>query len=223
MSDKNTGSQSKAIPPYVAFKTFENFLDSLRARVIPSRIDRAVMSTMSGGVQSHLINALRYLEFVTATDQPTELMKVVVQSEGEERRKRLAELIPHAYPFLFENFDLSNVTPRHLEEQFRANTGANGSTLKKCLAFFTNLCKAANYKISPLLKRARGPRANGTRRKPAANGSQPEPPLQQAAPGTQNSEWKKALLEKFPAFDPNWNEEVQARWFAAFERLMGDN
>lgn len=29
------------------------------------------------------------------------------------------------------------------------------------------------------------------------------------------------LLEKFPAFDPNWPEPIQAKWFEGFARLMG--
>lgn len=165
MAEKGTDARSKAIRPYGAYRTFENFLDSLRAqKVIPSRIDRGVMHTMSGGIQGHLIAALRYLEFVTANDQPTERPKMVTQAEGEGRKKLLAEMVRYTYPFLFENFDLSSVTPKHLEEQFEANTGATGSTLKKCVAFFTHLCRAADLPLSPLLKRTQGARTNGQRR-----------------------------------------------------------
>lgn len=31
---------------------------------------------------------------------------------------------------------------------------------------------------------------------------------------------KSKLLEKFPPFDPNWPEPIQAKWFEGFARLM---
>jgi hypothetical protein len=31
---------------------------------------------------------------------------------------------------------------------------------------------------------------------------------------------REMLLEKFPAFNPEWSEEIQAKWFAGFEKLM---
>lgn len=32
--------------------------------------------------------------------------------------------------------------------------------------------------------------------------------------------WARLLLEKFPDFDPSWSEDVQTKWFEAFDRLM---
>jgi hypothetical protein len=32
--------------------------------------------------------------------------------------------------------------------------------------------------------------------------------------------WQQILAEKFPAFDPNWPGEVQAKWFEGFNKLM---
>lgn len=222
MPENSTGNQSKPIPPYVAYKTFENFVDTLHARAIPSRIDRGVMSTMSGGVQSHLMSALRYFDFVNSVGQPTDRMKAFVNSEGEERKKQLIALVRWAYPFLFQGFDLSSVTQAHLIEQFEAQTAATGATLRKCVGFFLAISRAAGLEVSPYLKRTRAPRVNGTRRKGASTGNVPPTSSQREdRMESQQSDWSRALLEKFPAFDPNWSEEVQAKWFAAFERLMG--
>ena len=33
--------------------------------------------------------------------------------------------------------------------------------------------------------------------------------------------WAQMLLPKFPTFDPWWPDDVQAKWFAIFARLMG--
>jgi hypothetical protein len=32
--------------------------------------------------------------------------------------------------------------------------------------------------------------------------------------------WKEMLLNKFPTFDPSWNDEVKLKWFAAFDELI---
>ncbi len=32
--------------------------------------------------------------------------------------------------------------------------------------------------------------------------------------------WAQMLLSKFPSFDPNWSDEVKAKWFDGFHRLM---
>jgi len=29
------------------------------------------------------------------------------------------------------------------------------------------------------------------------------------------------LLEKFPTFDPTWPDEIKAKWFEGYERLLG--
>jgi hypothetical protein len=34
------------------------------------------------------------------------------------------------------------------------------------------------------------------------------------------SAFELELLDKFPAFNPEWTEEIQAKWFAGFDRLM---
>lgn len=224
MADSSPDIKSKSIPPYVAYKTFENFIDTLRSRVIPSRIDRGVMSTMSGGVQSHLTSALKSLEFVNSTGQPTERMKALVLSEGEERKKRLTEMVRTCYPFLFRdvNIDLRSVTQKHLEEQFEANTSATGATVRKCIAFFLAASRAAGIELSPHLKRTRS-RGNGQRRRVATTASGASEPKRDAQePQHQASQSRFSILAaKFPDFDPGWSEELKISWFAAFDRLMG--
>ena len=32
--------------------------------------------------------------------------------------------------------------------------------------------------------------------------------------------WPELLLAKFPDFNPEWPDEVKAKWFDAFEKLM---
>jgi hypothetical protein len=32
--------------------------------------------------------------------------------------------------------------------------------------------------------------------------------------------WKELLLSKFPSFDPTWPNDVQLKWFEAFDELL---
>jgi hypothetical protein len=208
------------VPPYVPYRSFRNFVDSLK-QGIPARIDRSVMSSMSGALQSQLTTTLRYLLLISPAGQPSSYLPQLVNSEGPERAKVMREIITNCYPFLFHNFDLKNATPRMVEEQF-AEQGASGGTLDKCMLFFLAAAKDAEIEVSPHLKNPRGPRAqrsrNGLRRNPAIVTPASEDEFHEN--GTLEMSWKQMLLSKFPSFDPSWSTEVQAKWFDAFDKLM---
>jgi hypothetical protein len=220
--EQDDKSGVSAIPPYVPYKTLGNFLDGIKATNMPSRIDRSVMPSMSGSLQGQLTSALRYLELVTPNGVPTERLVKIVNAEGAEKQKALRELIISAYPFLFKNFDLERATTKQLEEQF-ASAGANGATVRKCMAFFMGAAKAADIKLSPHLKPFKSVVRNGRNRRTVASGT-PAPTngvyqsVPQHDPG--HATWEQLLLSKFPNFDPGWPDDVKTKWFAAFDQLM---
>src|SRR5450755_4690264 len=156
------GSASKMVPPYVPYRSFRNFIDSLK-QGIPARIDRSVMSSFSGALQSQLTTTLRYLGLTKESGHPTDLLPKLVNSEGPERVKVMHDILTTSYPFLFGNFDLKSATPRMLEEEF-SNMGASGGTLDKCTNFFLAASKDAGVETSHHLKTQRGPRVGSRRR-----------------------------------------------------------
>jgi hypothetical protein len=209
------------VPPYVPYRSFRNFIDSLK-QGIPARIDRSVMSSMSGALQSQLTTTLRYLLLISPAGQPSSFLPKLVNSEGPERAKVMREIVTHCYPFLFQDFDLRNATPRMVEEQF-AEQGASGGTLDKCMLFFLAAAKEAEIEVSPHLKNQRGARSPRTR----AISRTPRIPVGYddsagAANAVENGDltWSQMLLSKFPSFDPAWPDEVKAKWFDGFHRLM---
>jgi hypothetical protein len=189
---------------------------------IPARIDRSVMSSMSGALQSQLTTTLRYLNLIKVTGQPTDALVKLVNSEGPERVKAMREIIIASYPFLFaESFDLKSATPRMLEEQFGA-MGASGGTLSKCMNFFLAAAKEAGIETSPHLKPQRGPRQARTRQRGTRisdPGSEGQTPFSFTNDDSEVS-WAQMLLSKFPTFDPSWPDEVKVKWFDGFHRLM---
>jgi hypothetical protein len=203
-------------PPYLSYRTFTGFIDRLR-RGIPNRIDRSVMSSLSGSNQSQLMAALRYMELISPTGVPGERLTGLVHSEGAEFQKALREILMASYPFLFEGFDLRRATADELTRAF-ANAGASGDTVRKCVSFFLTAAKHADLQVSPFtLSRRRVRRANTgsgapakLRRTTEARGV--EPPETRA--------WHEMILAKFPEFDPAWPPEIKSKWFDAFAKLI---
>lgn len=217
--------EAKSTPAYVAHKTLTNFLRSL-SQVVPSRIDKGVMRSMSGGVQSQLMHALRYLDLINANGIPTERLKTLVKAEGQARQAVMREILNSSYPFLAQkSLDLSTATHQQLEEEFRKL--ASGDTVRKCIGFFVPAAKDAGIPLSPYIRepgKRSAPATNSRAKKPprvASKNGSGEPPADQKppTPGLGPS-WHEMLLSKFPNFDPAWPDEVKSNWFKAFNDLM---
>lgn len=214
--------EAKNVPPYVPYKTFINFIDGLRV-AMPSRIDKSIMGSLSGGIQGQLIAALKYLHLIGHNDAPSDRMTRLVNSEGPEREKALRDIIQSSYSFLFkEGIDLQRATLKIVDDEF-ASVGASGDTIRKCVAFFLAAAKASRLPLSPYLSNIkRGPRSSAPRQKrqaPQADQTSGNGPMTGASSNEQMS-WSKLLLSKFPSFDPNWSSEVQSKWFDMFEKMM---
>lgn len=209
----------KMVPPYLSYKTLRNFIDNMKV-AIPARIDRSLMRSMAGGLQSQLIAALGYLNLITPNDGvPTEKLTRLVHSEGAERQRILKEVLMSAYPFLFkEGFPLERTTSLLLQERF-SETGVTGSTTRKCIAFFMKAAKDAGIKLPDHIKKTPGrPRIVGTtKEKRKTNHLRLEDSL--SASGEDLS-LEKLLLSKFPSFDPAWPDDVKTKWFEGFNKLM---
>lgn len=210
-------------PPYIAHKTFKSFLSSLKV-AIPSRIDRSVMTTYSGAVQTQITHALRYFNLIDSNGHPTDKLAPLVHSEGAEHQKLLKELVHSGYPMLFvAPFDLTKATSAQLAEQFAKM--ATGETVRKCITFLLPLLKEAGFAVSPHIKGA--PKRNGSSKPRKPKASAPPAPATDAGAGTPPPPsppavmgWSELLLSKFPSFDPSWPDDVKARWFDSFEKLM---
>jgi hypothetical protein len=116
-------------PPYVAYKTFKNFVDKFKQGV-PGRIDRDLMGSMSGAAQSQVTTALKYLGFISDNHLPLDSMKRFVASEGEDRKLALEAILHKAYPYLFgDGFNLASATASQLREAIETHTSATGDTV----------------------------------------------------------------------------------------------
>ncbi len=165
--------KSERIPPYVSYRTFSNFLAELRARGIPSRIDRSVMAHKSGTIQSQLLLTLAYLGLVKDSGQITPRLQKLLESEEAERKALLREIIQTSYDFAFDrNFGLKTATSNQAEEVFQ-KTGASGETVRRCIAFFLAAAKDSGIPVSSYIKPHRRRKSTSSKR---AQSSQNTPP-----------------------------------------------
>ncbi len=218
----------KLLPPYVPYRTFTNFLDSLK-RGIPQRIDRSLMGSTSGSLQRQIMQALEYLNLITDTGTPTEKLELLVHSEGPKRQEALKEILASSYSFLFKDgIQLDRATASQFRERFE-KTGATGDTLRKCMAFFLTTAKAADIGLSPHIKKVPGPRMGSVKPKrilqPKSTDSKsqpiPETPSpQKAVVPTVDTALEKMILAKMPDFNPDWSEEAQRSWLDTINKLI---
>jgi hypothetical protein len=217
-SEQAVNGAKKALPPYVAHRTYTNFINGL-AQGIPLRIDKSIMRTLAGSTQGQLMATLRYFELIEADGKPTELLPRLVNSEGPERQKITKEIVNRAYAFVFgSDLDLQKATTEQVEELFSAE-GLSGETRRKSFGFFLALCKDAGIQLSPHIKAPKS--APSSRRRTSRSNAGSEENGGAATTQTEQTlGWSQLLLSKFPSFDPNWPEETQKRWFDSFEKLM---
>jgi hypothetical protein len=213
--------QAPNIPPYVAYSTLTTFLNSMRDE-LPERIDRSVMRNLSGTQQSAIIGALRFLDLVEQSGKPTPALRELVDADEKHFPAHLKTLLEKHYAFLSAGgLNLERASGAQVAERFR-EAGMTGSTIAKAMQFYIAAAKAAGIKLSSHIKPPAVPKSATPRR--ARNGGRADDALDDEirppAPRSAVKTFHELLLEKFPEFNPDWEPEVQKKWFAAFDELM---
>lgn len=229
------------VPPYVAFRTLQGLLDDFREHGIPSQIDKSVLKSMSGAVQSQVRVALRYLGLTDSADKTTPIMRQLVEARDDERKQVLRAIVEKSYEFIFgdsNSFDLSMATMQQLEAKFR-DQGIQGDTVNKAVTFFVRACQESNIVISKFItntsrrpsgERTGKPRAqniNPTKRLEHSEETQTDVP---AGTGERNSDklgeftfeqrLMQTLVDKFPSFDAAGSDEMKAKWYENYMAMM---
>src|SRR5205809_1756962 len=229
MADKTDDSLS---PPYTPYGTLTNFIDTLSKRAVPDRIDRSIMPKMSGGAKKTLLSAMKFLKLVQPNGATTDLLRRAVKAfpHADQWKKMLAEILTAAYAPVVGKLPIGSASPKQLHDAFRENGGVEGQMLQKSVRFYLKAVKAAGLPLSPhLMVRNTAPtvkRSGGSGRERAKVGAGAEvkggaPRHSPNPPGeTAGEPLVKALLSKFPDFDPKWSPEQQTVWFDAYAKLL---
>jgi hypothetical protein len=219
----------KPVPPYVAYKTLNNFLERFK-QGLPGRIDRGLMGSMSGAAQSQVTTALRYLGMIKENNFPTELMRRYATGEESERKAALREMLQASYPFIFSgDFDLSTATASQLREAFVENTPATGETLGRCISFLKDAALDADVVVSQFItqKKTRTP---GVKKKVAA-GREDRSQVVKDAPQIHHSSVPTSfpaqaslllfgLFQRLPKPGTVWAQEERERWVQTLNNVL---
>lgn len=212
------------LPPYMSYPSLVSFNKGLKDAGMPARVDRGILKKMSGGQQSALIGALRFLGLTDKSDIPTPLFNQLIDADDENYPTVLRSVLQKSYAFLSDSgLNLEQATGMQVAEAFR-KTGISGSTVIKAMSFYIAAAKAAGIKLSGHIKPPSLPKSNGARKvakpkvQPQVNAH--EIKHEQTPPTPPEKTIQQQLLEKFPAFDPSWDAETQKKWFDNFTTFM---
>jgi Family of unknown function (DUF5343) len=161
-------ARSTRTPPYTSYRTFKTFIEDLRERGVPSRIDRSVLTRFSGVVGTQLMHALRFLGLIEDDGGPTLRLKALVNAQGAGHwPETLLELLRQQYAPMFA-IDLETATPSHFNQAFRKAFPAADAVVQKCVTFFLYAASDAGVKISGRVMKGRKPRSPTARRRHAS-------------------------------------------------------
>lgn len=149
---RNTETEQRRAPVYVAFKTFLAAVETLQ-QGIPARLDRSVWPSFSGGVQSHILGAFKFLGLTDNDGQVQLVLGQLVNARGDQRKSVLREIIETRYSEAIRLAE-RNASFQQLLDLFR-ESGVQGGTLERAVRFFLDASGYAGLKGSPLWAKAR--------------------------------------------------------------------
>jgi len=210
--------EKTAVPPYVSYKTFRNFLDGLNP--VPSVIDSHVLKTMSGALKAQLLSSLRYLKLIDENNKSQPNLRTLANAKGDDRQKELNKLLTNSYPFLFAeagDFSLAEGTYPQLMGKFQ-NEGATGETAKRCVRFFLDAAKDAGIIVSPYIQSEPVTKTKGDGSKPVrerSSSSKKKNSHDDGAPANERipqTEWQLKLKTALDLLPNNFDKNGKAHW-----------
>lgn len=233
-----TTQKHDAMPIYVSYLTFGNFLDWLKEMtVVPSQIDRSLWSAkFSGGYGAQLMVGLRFLGLLDG-ERPTPALEPLAMADDVERKELLRAVLEHAYG---EDIirDLPRMTPGMLDKKLE-ELGTTPPTHRKAVSYFVNASKAVGLAVPAQI--ARKARNKPVPSKPSAGKSNvkpekkqkpfnetPEPPGDNDGGGGSDIELPVAsrslmlwgLFQALPIPGEVFDKAEQERWIGAAKAIF---
>ncbi len=206
------------IPPYVAFKTFQTFLEFL-SQGMPSRIDRSVwVNRFSGSNGTQLMTAIKFFELVDSDGVPSQDFNSLVSKDLSIQKKTLRKILFKFYDHIFE-LDLDNATRYQFREAFK-KFGTKEGVLVKCESFFIQAAKFSDISLSNhILARRHNNKSNSNEKIKSQTTQVSQSILSKKNLVEKNTNIVKIILDKYPEFDPSWTPEVQKAWIESLTKL----
>jgi hypothetical protein len=145
VNNENSNLKQVRAPVYIPFKTFLTAIETLEPG-IPPILDRSVFPTFSGGLQSQVLGAFKFLGLIKDDGSVEPLLQKLVNAKGDERKLVLRDIIRTKYAKAVELAE-ANASYGQLEDYFR-NYNITGGTLYRVVRFFIEACTYAGEKCS---------------------------------------------------------------------------
>ena len=206
------------IPPYVASKTFQTFLEFL-SDGMPSRIDRSIwLNRFSGSNGTQLMTAIKFFELVDSDGIPSEDFINLASKDVIVQKKILRKILYKFYSHIFE-LDLENATKSQFREAFR-QFGTKEGVLVKCESFFIQAAKFSDITLSShILARRHNNKSTIVEKSKSSIKSNSSNLLSKKNSIEKNTNIVKIILDKYPEFDPSWSPDVQKAWIESLTKL----
>ena len=205
------------IPPYVSFKTFQTFLEFL-SEGMPNRIDRSVwLNKFSGSNGTQIMTAIKFFNLIDKDGAPNDDFKNLVSRDLDLQKKIFRKLLYKYYSPIF-NLDLTSATKAQLRESFRS-FGTKEGVIVKCESFFIQAAKYSNIMLSSHILARRHNTNVSEKTKSKSTKSQSDFVLENNKNLETNINLARMILDKYPDFDPNWNDDVKKSWIDSLTKL----
>lgn len=216
----------QATAPYASWKSFMTFLELLADMGLPQRIDRTVMSKMSGATQSNIRVTLNFLKLTDSDGKPTDTLRGLVANHGvkEGWQDALRTVVLTAYEPVIADLSLETGTADQLWKRFREHGNVQGSTLSRAVRFFLAALREAGLRSSPYFKappRRRPAKGKQEVEKPPGTPETPTPRKSAKGLGSNGGKQKAAENRRkdrrvpdwrcHPFHLPNYEEPVEVR------------
>ena len=205
-------------PPYVPFGTFKNFIESFRDAGLPDVIDRSLMRSLSGTVQSMLATSLRSMGFVGGDGTPTERFRQYISGPVNGQREAITAGLKECYSAIFQHATpMNKMTQGQFDKALKDEYGFTASTLDKAASFFLAASAEAGIEVGPHLQKRK---AIATRKRREKSDRQDSSALSAVRPGSNESRVETEVSGKPLPYqlldllkEPDFaNEHKQAVW-----------
>ena len=205
------------IPPYVSFKTFQTFLEFL-SEGMPNRIDRSVwLNKFSGSNGTQIMTAIKFFNLIDKDGAPNDDFRNLVSRDLDLQKKIYRKLLYKFYSPIF-NLYLTSATKAQLRESFRS-FGTKEGVIVKCESFFIQAAKYSNIMLSSHILARRHNTNISEKTKSKLTKSQTDIVIENNKNLETNINLARMILDKYPDFDPSWNDDVKKSWIDSLTKL----
>jgi|GEM_PF-2218132 len=218
-ASQTQGGSAAMYPPALPYRSFKIALAGFkRQNMLHDRLDRGAFSSKLFNTNlRETIEAYRFLGLIDADSTPTSDFRELVQACGEAGWPgALRSVLERSYHRLLA-CEPANMTSGLLRA-FRSTYGVGAENSRKRCTFFLHACRDAGL-VAPANHAADTRTGSGVAMRGSVTGESASrshaPAIARTASGH-----AKDLLQKLPAYDVKWSDEVKRLWFIAFHDLV---